>query len=257
MREQPSPTNLSGLFAVVTGAGQGLGLGIARALAHRGASVTLWDIDAQTLARATEIVGQYGTVSQTEVVDVTCESDVAGATSNLVAQVGQIDILVNNAGINGDSSLRKLTVDFWDRVIDTNLRSQFLCAKAVTPHMISRRFGRIVNVSSRAWLGNAGQSAYAASKGGVVSLTRSLALELARYSITVNAIAPGIHDTALFQALDVQTRESLSRSVPLGRVGSMEDMGNAVCFFADPASSYITGQLLYVCGGRSLSAASV
>ena len=248
---------LNGLTAVVTGAGQGLGLGIARALASRGATVALWDIDQTSLSNARDDVTRCGTVSQTAVVDVTSEASIDDALADLVATTGKIDILVNNAGINGDSSLRKLTAAFWDRVIDTNLKSQMLCAKAVTPHMIEKGFGRIINISSRAWLGNAGQTAYAASKGGVVSLTRCLALEFAKRGITVNAIAPGIHDTALFQTLHPDVREQLSKSVPVGRIGTLDDVGNAVCFFADPASSYVTGQLLYVCGGRSIAGTSV
>jgi len=248
---------LNGLTAIVTGAGQGLGLGIARTLASRGAAVAIWDVDEGRLDSARSEVAAIGAVAQAARVDVTDEASIAAALNQLVADRGGVDILVNNAGINGDSSLRKLTGDFWDRVIDTNLKSQMLCAKAVSPLMAEKRFGRIINISSRAWLGNAGQTAYAASKGGVVSLTRCLSLELAKRGITVNAIAPGIHDTPLFQTLKPEIREQLANTVPVGRVGTLDDMGHAVCFFADPSSSYITGQLLYVCGGRSLASTSV
>ncbi len=248
---------LNGLTAIVTGAGKGLGLGISKALAAKGASVALWDVDEAALASASEEVSRSGTVVQVARVNICDEEAILKAVAELMQVSGRIDILVNNAGISGDSSLRKLSAEFWDKVIDTNLKSQMLCAKAVTPHMVAQGFGRIVNISSRAWLGNAGQTAYAVSKGGVVSLTRCLALEFAKRGITVNAIAPGIHDTPLFQTLKPEVQEQLAKSVPMGRVGTIEDVGNAVTFFADPASSYVTGQLLYVCGGRSLAATSV
>jgi 3-oxoacyl-[acyl-carrier protein] reductase len=145
----------------------------------------------------------------------------------------------------------------WEAVIDVNLKSQFLCCRAVLAHMSEARYGRIVNISSRAWLGGAGQSNYSAAKGGVVSLTRSLALEWASAGVTVNAIAPGIVDTPLFRAFDDALQERLKKSVPVQRIGTPEDIAQAVLFFAQREASYITGQTLYVCGGRSLSSASV
>ena len=166
-------------------------------------------------------------------------------------------MLVNNAGLVRDKRIEKMDDDDWDLVIATNLRSQFLTCRAVLPGMAARGFGRIVNISSRAWLGGFGQVNYAAAKGGVVSLTRSLAIEYAAKGVTVNAIAPGIIETPLFANFKEEVQDRLKASVPMKRIGLPEDVAQAVLFFAAPASSYITGQLIYVCGGRSLSSPSV
>jgi len=257
MADEATFAGLTGLNAIVTGGAKGIGLGIARSLAEAGCRVTLWDIDAGALQVAAAELSAGGAEVSARRVSVTSTEEVQAAAAECLERHGRIDVLVNNAGIGGDKLVTKMELDFWQRVIETNLTSQFICCKAVLPAMVEQKFGRIVNLSSRAWLGNRGQASYSASKGGVVSLTRSLALEFARSGITANAIAPGIVETPLFGTLTSEVQDGLKRSVPMQRIGQAEDVANAVRFFASPASGYVTGQVLYVCGGRSLSSASV
>jgi 3-oxoacyl-[acyl-carrier protein] reductase len=251
------PGSLREMTAVVTGGAKGIGLGIAKELARQGCRIALWDMDQDALCAATEEVAALGVEVQAFQVNVSAQDQVEATVAQLQACFGRIDVLVNNAGIGGDRLVTKMDLDFWKRVIDINLTSQFICSKAVIPGMVERNFGRIINIGSRAWLGNRGQASYSASKGGVVSFTRSLALEFARNGITANAIAPGIVETPLFATLKNEVVEGLKKSVPMQRIGQPDDIAQAVRFFAEPASSYITGQLLYVCGGRSLSSPSV
>jgi NAD(P)-dependent dehydrogenase (short-subunit alcohol dehydrogenase family) len=246
-------------IAVITGGARGIGFGIAAAFAAASYRVVLMDRDETAAAdAANRLRASHGAdKAMAATVDLTNRGQVEAAITSITQTFGKIGVLVNNAGIVRDRRLVKMEESDWDDVIATNLKSQFLTCRAVVPGMIERGYGRIINISSRAWLGGFGQSNYSAAKGGVVSLTRSLAIELAGNGITVNAIAPGIVDTPMFQGFDPAVQDRLKKSVPMKRIGTPEDVAAAAVFFASRGASYITGQLIYVCGGRSLSSPSV
>ena len=246
--------NVKDRVAVITGAGQGIGAGIARVLGDAGAKVVVNDLLDDRVAESVAALEKSGIEAMGVASDVGTADGAEAIIAAAIDAHGRVDILVNNAGIARDSWLAKMTEENWDEVLRVNTKSQFLTCRAAAPHMMEQEHGRIVNISSRAWLGGPGQANYAASKGAVISLTRTLALEMARFKITANCIAPALVDTPLFQGLDDDVKERLVKTIPLRRVGTPDDIGNAVLYLASDEASYVTGQVLYVCGGRSLGA---
>ncbi len=246
--------NVQDRVAVITGAGQGIGAGIARVLGDAGAKVVVNDLLDDRVTESVATLEEAGIEAMGVASDVGTADGAEAMISAAIDTHGRVDILVNNAGIARDGWLTKMSEENWDEVLRVNTKSQFLTCRAVAPHMMEQEHGRIVNISSRAWLGGPGQANYAASKGAVISLTRTLALEMARFKITANCIAPALVDTPLFQGLDDEVKERLVKTIPLRRVGTPDDIGNAVLYLASDEASYVTGQVLYVCGGRSLGA---
>lgn len=255
MPDQPAtvPTRLRGHAAFVTGSARGLGRAIAERLAAEGAGVAVADVDlAAAEDAAAAIRAEQGGRAIAVAADVRDAAAVEAAMERAAAEFGVLDILVNNAGVLRDARLEAMTDDDWDFVLDVNLRGYFVCARAALPHLRRGGWGRIVNISSRAYMGNPGQANYTAAKAGVVGLTRALSMELARDGITVNAVAPGAIDTALVRA-HPRAEEIIARAIkaqPVKRLGTPEDVAAAVAFLASDDAGFISGDVLHVSGGR-------
>ena len=241
---------LSGKVAIVTGASRGIGRAIALALVAQGAKVVASARNAEALDDLVAEIEAQGGVAMAVAGDVALESDAARLVEQAVSAYGQVDILVNNAGITRDGLLLRMNNEDWDAVIDTNLKGAFLCTRAAAKVMSKQRSGRIINISSVVGeMGNAGQANYCASKAGLLGLTKSVARELARRDITVNAITPGFIVTDMTDGMTDKAREAMTEQIPLGRLGDADDVANAVIFLASDRSSYVTGQVLGVNGG--------
>jgi len=241
---------LDGKLALVTGASRGIGRAIAQALAAEGASVVLGARDEAKLQEVVAAITASGGKAEALALDVARAESVAAGFEKLLAAHGRLDHLVNNAGITRDTLLLRMKPEQWSEVLDTNLTGAFLCTQAALRPMLKQRAGRIVNITSVVGLtGNAGQANYAASKAGLIGFTKAVAREVASRNITVNAVAPGFIETDMTAAMTDKAKESMAAAIPLGRVGSPQDVAGAVCFLVSDAAAYVTGQVLAVDGG--------
>lgn len=242
--------NLEGRTALITGASQGIGRACALALAAAGVRVAL---AARNEAKLNEVAAEIATAGGTAAVftlDISSEDSIKACAKAAIAHFGSIEIVVNNAGITRDTLTLRMKRADWDDVLHTNLTGTFLMTQALLSPMLKARWGRIINISSVVGeTGQAGQANYAASKAGLIGLTKSLARELASRNITANAVAPGFIETAMTAVLDDKQRESMLTQIPLGRPGTDTEIAAAVCFLASDAAAYITGHVLDVNGG--------
>jgi 3-oxoacyl-[acyl-carrier protein] reductase len=241
--------NLSGRVAIVTGASRGIGRATAIGLARQGATVVAAAREDHAWSVAGEIVSAGGQ-AQPASLDVTDRESIDRMVGETLERFGRVDVLVNNAGIARDQLLMRMKREDWDAVLSTNLTAMFSCVQAVLKTMVKQRSGRIISISSVVGqAGNAGQANYAASKAGILGFTKALALEVASRGITVNAVAPGLIETDMTRALTGSAHEAWASKIPLGRLGTPDDVAAAVCFLASDAAAYITGQVLAVNGG--------
>jgi 3-oxoacyl-[acyl-carrier protein] reductase len=247
---------LEGQVALITGAGRGIGRATAERFAREGARVCLTDMDGEVVSQAARQLVDEGADVFAAKVDVTSRTEVEDAVRKTVDRYGRLDILVNNAGITRDNLIFRMTDDEWRSVLNVHLVGGFFCARAAQKYMVENEYGRIVNVSSVSALGNRGQSNYAAAKAGIQGFTKTLAIELGGYGVTVNSVAPGFIETEM-------TRETAARlgvgfedmvaaaveDIPAGRSGKPNDVAAAILFFASEEASFVNGQVLYVAGG--------
>jgi 3-oxoacyl-[acyl-carrier protein] reductase len=242
--------SLQGRVALVTGASQGIGEACARKFAAAGATVALAARSQEKLNALAEQIKASGGQAATFPVDVADEEQVKAAIKAAIAQFGKIDILINNAGITRDQLVMRMKRADWDAVINTNLTSAYLCTQQVMSSMLRQKWGRIINITSVfGQMGQAGQANYAASKAGLVGLTMAIAREVASRNITCNAVAPGFIETGMTAVLSDEFKQNAVTMIPLGRVGTPDDVAHAVRFLASEEASYITGHVLSVNGG--------
>ena len=241
--------------AIVTGGGRGIGRAIALRLAEAGATVVVNDVgNPEPANNVVAEIKAKGRQSLAVMADISIKTDVERMVEAAKDTYGRVDILVNNAGITRDQLLLRMSDEEWDKVLGVNLRGAFLCSRAVVRHMIKQRWGRIISIASIVGvLGNPGQANYSASKAGIIGLTRTLAKEVGSRQITVNAVAPGFIDTEMTQRLEESWKEEMKKRIPLGFVGSPQDVAQAVAFLASEDARYITGQVLNVDGGVALA----
>jgi 3-oxoacyl-[acyl-carrier protein] reductase len=245
---------LEGKIALVTGAARGIGQAIAVRLAKDGADLALCDVQAEWQNETAEKVRQLGRRVQGYAADVADSAAVQRAVEQVAKDFGRIDVLVNNAGITKDGFLVRMSDEDWDRVLSVNLRGTFLFTRAVAKLMMKQRAGAIVNIASIIGLiGNPGQCNYSASKAGVIAFTKTVARELGSRNIRANAVAPGFIQTRMTESLSEELKQKMLDAIPLGRLGTADNVANVVAFLASDDAAYVTGQVLNVCGGMVTS----
>lgn len=245
-----------GRVAIVTGGSRGIGKGIATKLAEEGAKIAIFDVNEQTMEETAQEFRNHEYELTVSFTDVANSEQVNQSVTSVVEKFGKVDILVNNAGITRDNLLHKMTDDDWQTVMDVHLKGSFNCARAVQKYMVEKKYGRIVNISSGSAFGRRGQANYATAKAGLLGFTRTLAMELGKFGITTNVVAPGYTVTEMTIAAAERmgiTIEDLNKQIvpdiPVGRPGRPQDIANAVAFFCDEASSFVNGQFIYIGGG--------
>jgi 3-oxoacyl-[acyl-carrier protein] reductase len=246
--------DFAGKVAVVTGSGRGIGKAIAMKLAENGAILVINDVgDSAPAEQTVSQIKNLNRQAMAIMADVSSSADVTKMMETAIAAYGKVDILVNNAGITRDQLTMKMTDEEWDKVLAIDLKSVFLCTRAVLRPMLKQRSGRIISMSSVVGIiGNAGQANYAAAKAGIIGFTKTIAKEVASRGITVNAVAPGFIDTPMTQVLPEERKQALMANIPLGYLGTPRDIAETVAFLASEEARYITGQVISVDGGISL-----